>query len=192
MSEAQDVTALLQGVTGGSAEATDRLLEIVYDELRTMARRLLGRERADHTLHPTDLVHEAYLKLIDQTRSTWQNEAHFLAIASQAMRRILVDHARRRGSRKRGQNALKLPLDDALSVAGDDPDTTLLALDLALSRLAGVHPDTARLVELRWFGGLTIDECARVLEISPRTVTRDWEFAQTWLFREMGGDESGA
>lgn len=187
MSDLLIATGLLQEATRGSSDAAERLLPLVYEELRAMADRFLRRERPDHTLQATELVHEAYLRLIDQTRCRWQNEAHFLAVASQAMRRILVDHARRRKSDKRGGGQPKLSLDEAVTVGSDEMSVTLLALDLALGKLAVQHAEIARVVEMRFFGGLTNDECACVLGVSPRTVSRHWEFAQTWLYREMGG-----
>ncbi|MEZ5064291.1 MAG: sigma-70 family RNA polymerase sigma factor [bacterium] len=186
-----DVTEILLQARGGAPGATDRLLAALYSDLRGMADRFLRHERADHTLQPTELVHEAYFRLVDQTRCAWQDRAHFLAIASQAMRRILVDHARRRGSAKRGGGVPRIPLHEATNLIGGGDDTTLLALDFALDKLAAVHPDSARVVELRFFGGLTHEECAGVLDVSPRTVSRHWEFARAWLYREMSGDAPG-
>jgi RNA polymerase sigma factor (TIGR02999 family) len=187
-----DPTRLLHETTSGSPEASDRLLELLYEELHTRAERFLRRERPDHTLQATELVHEAYLKLVDQTRCEWQNRAHFLAIASVAMRRILVDHARRRGGAKRAGGAVKLPLEEALTVGKEDSDTTMLALNMALDKLNRRHPGIARVVEMRYFGGLTHDESACVLGVSPRTISRRWEFAQAWLYREMAGDGAAA
>ena len=147
----------------------------------------MRRERSGHTLRPTDLVHEAYLRLADQTRCRWQDRAHFLAVASQAMRRILVDHARRRGSQKRGGGSVKIPLDEALVVGTEEANGMLLSLEQALTRLAERHPQAARVIEMRFFGGMTHDECACVLGFSTRTASRHWEFAQAWLYREMAG-----
>lgn len=185
MSDALDITAVLQKATHGSPEAAERLLGLVYEELRGIAGRILRRERPDHTLQATELVHEAYLRLIDQTRCEWQNQAHFLAVASQAMRRILVDHARRRDSDKRGGGVGKLSLDNALTIGSEAMSSTLLALDLALVKLSSQYPEIGRVVEMRCFGGLTHEQCACVLGASPRTVSRHWEFAQAWLYREM-------
>lgn len=189
MTDPVDVTTILHDAARGSPEAADRLLPLIYAELRVVAERCLRRERPDHTLQATELVHEAYLRLIDQTRCEWRNRAHFLAVASMAMRRILVDHARSRMSGKRGGGAPKIPLDEALGVGKSDRDTTLLALDLALGKLASRHPGIGRLVEMRFFGGLTYEECACVLGASPRTVSRHWEFAKAWLYRELRSDE---
>jgi RNA polymerase sigma factor (TIGR02999 family) len=185
MHESLDITSVLLEATEGSAPAAERLFTILYDQLRDRAALLLRRERPGHTLRPTDLVHEAYLHLADQTRCRWQDRAHFLAVASQAMRRILVDHARRRGSQKRGGGIVKIPLDDALVVGTDEADDVLRSLDLALVKLAERHPQAARVVEMRFFGGLTHEECACVLGFSPRTASRYWEFAQAWLYREL-------
>ncbi len=189
MAESLDVTSVLLESTAGSPEATDRLLSLVYVELRRMADRLLSRERSDHTLQATELVHEAYLKLADQTRCRWEDRAHFFAVASRAMRRILVDHARRRGSDKRGGGQRKVPLDEALMIGGTEAAESLLSLDDALKHLAIRHPEPARVVEYRFFGGLTLDECACVLGQSPRTVSRHWEFAHAWLYRRLNADD---
>lgn len=166
----------------------DSLLALVYDDLREAAARLLRRERSDHTMQATELVHEAFLRMVDQTRCDWQNRAHFLAIASRAMRRILVDHARRRGSQKRGSGQAKVELDEALVVGSEDTDTLVQELELALTKLAQQYPDAARVVEMRFFGGLTHDECALVMGFSRRTATRHWSFAQSWLYREIRVD----
>lgn len=187
-----DTTAVLLEVTSGSARATDRLLSIVYDDLREAATRLLRRERPDHTLRATELVHEAYLRLIDQTRCEWQNRAHFLGVASRAMRRILVDHARRRGSQKRGSGLVRVLFDEALIIGTEQADEMLLSLERALEKLAARYPEPARVVEMRFFGGLTNDECACVLGLSPRSASRHWEFAQAWLYREIGANNSPA
>lgn len=184
--ESTDATAVLLETTGGSKPAADRLLAIVYDDLREAAARLLRGERPDHTLQATELVHEAYLRLVDQTRSGWQNRAHFLAVASLAMRRVLVDHARRRGSLKRGAGQAKLELDEALTVGTEQADEMILSLEQALGKLTVQYPEAARVVEMRFFGGLTHEECACVLGFSPRTSSRHWEFAQAWLAREIG------
>jgi RNA polymerase sigma factor (TIGR02999 family) len=184
-----DTTAVLLEVTEGSARAADQLLSIVYEELRQTAGRLLGGERPEHTLQATDLVHEAYIRLVDNTRCKWQNRAHFLAIASQAMRRVLVDHARRRNSQKRGAGRPVLPLDEALIVGAERADTMIVSLEDALAKLASQHPEAARVVEMRFFGGLSHEECACVMGFSPRTSSRHWEFARAWLYREIYPDD---
>jgi RNA polymerase sigma factor (TIGR02999 family) len=166
------------------------LATLVYTELRDLAGALLRQERPDHTLQVTELVHEAYLRLVDQTRCQWQNRAHFLGVASRAMRRILVDHARRRGAGKRGGGLQKLSLDEELVIGTDDSNALLLSLDLALDKLASQYPEVARAVEVRFFGGLTHDECAYVLGVSPRTAFRHWEFARAWLYREIRTHEA--
>jgi RNA polymerase sigma factor (TIGR02999 family) len=185
VAESLDVTTVLLESTEGSVDATDLLLSLVYEDLRDMADRLLRRERPDHTLQATELVHEAYLRLVDQTRCRWQNRAHFLAVASQAMRRILVDHARRRRSGRGGGGQRKVSLDEALIIGTEETDTVLLALEDALQELTARYPEPARVVEMRFFGGLTIEECASVLSVSPRTVSRHWEFAHSWLYRKI-------
>jgi RNA polymerase sigma factor (TIGR02999 family) len=187
MHESLDITSVLQQVTDDAPRATERLFTVLYDELRGRAALLLSRERPDHTLRPTDLVHEVYLRLADQTRCRWQDRAHFMAIASQAMRRILVDHARRRGSQKRGGGQVRITLDEALIVGTEEADDLLNSLEHALVKLAEHHPKAARVVEMRFFGGMTHDECACVLGFSPRTASRYWEFAQAWLYREIAG-----
>lgn len=188
MADSLDVTALLHQATTGAPGAADRLLALVYADLRDIAERHLRRERPDHTLQATELVHEAYLRLVDQTRCEWQNRAHFLGVASTAMRRILVDHARTRLSEKRGGGAPRLALDEALCVGDDAGSETLLALDLALQRLSAEYPAIGHLVELRFFGGLLHEECAAVLGCSARTISRQWEFAKAWLYRELERD----
>lgn len=187
MAASLDVTSVLLETTGGSPQAAHRLFSLLYNELRERATVLLRGERPGHTLRSTDLVHEAYLRLADQTRCRWQDRAHFLAVASQVMRRILIDHARRRGSQKRGGGHAKVSLDEALVIGTDEADHVLGALDDALRRLTQHHPEAARVVEMRFFGGLTLEECACVLGFSTRTVSRHWGFAQAWLFREMSG-----
>ena len=180
-----DVTKLLQQWTVGGEDALDKLIPPVYAELRRLAASYLRRERRDHTLQATALVHEAFLRLVDQRDVRWQNRAHFFGIAAQLMRRILVDHARAHAASKRGDGARPVSLDDALVVA-PAADTDLLALDEALMHLAAVDPQQARIVELRFFGGLTIDETAEVLQVSPATVGRDWIMAKSWLYAELG------
>ena len=179
-----DVTKLLQLWSGGRKDALDELLPLIYAELRRLASSYLRRERRDHTLQATALVHEAFLKLVDQRAVRWQNRAHFFGIAAQAMRRILVDHARARAAGKRGDGARPVALDDAMLLT-DAPDVDVLALDEALTRLAVLDPQQSRVVELRFFGGLTMDETAEVLHISPATVGRDWTLAKAWLYAEL-------
>jgi RNA polymerase sigma factor (TIGR02999 family) len=185
MATPHDVTALLAEWSHGDRSALDRLLPLVYAELRRMATRRLGAERAGHTLQPTALVHEAYLRLVGQRRVDWQDRAHFFGVAAQIMRRILVDHARRRGAGKRGAGVQCVSLDDAHGVPASN-EIPILALDHALERLQEIDPDLARVVELRAFGGLTIEEAAHVLEVSPSTAKREWRTARAWLTRELG------
>lgn len=191
MAELHDITAVLNRLGAGAVEDSEGLFAQVYEELRRIARAHLSRERADHTLRPTDLVHEAYLRLVDQTRCHLKGRAHFLSIASRAMRRILVDHARSRARHKR-DGGRRVSLDEAVAVGSEAADTTLLALDDALARLSERHPDRARVVEMHFFGGLNYDECAAVLDISPRTISRYWEYAKAWLYREMTAGSLGS
>jgi len=184
--DASEVTRLLRAWTDGHAAAGDALMDAVYGELRKMARGYLRRERDGHSLPPTALVHEAYLKLVDQQHVRWQNRAHFFAIAARVMRRILVDHARGHASAKRGGGGTTFTLLDS-DARLDPPGVDILALDVALEKLAGIDPRQSRLVELRFFGGLTVDEAAAVLDIAPITVKRDWALARTWLYREIRG-----
>jgi RNA polymerase sigma factor (TIGR02999 family) len=180
----RDITGLLAAWRAGDAEAFDRLFPLVYDELRRMAHRQLGAERADHTLETTALVHEAYLKLVDQTRAQLTDRAHFFAVAARAMRRILVDYARRHRALKRGAAAAPVSLSDAALVAEERADT-LVALDEALTRLAEVDARLSHVVECRFFGGLTEEETAEALAVTARTVRRDWVKAKGWLHREL-------
>ena len=180
-----DVTRLLLAWSDGRQAAAGPLMDAVYEELRRLARGYLVGERRHHSLPATALVHEAYLKLVDQRRVRWQNRAHFFAVASSVMRRLLVDHARARGAVKRGAE-ITVSLDD-VDVPADGRTPDLLALDAALAKLAGLDARQARLVELRFFGGLTTDEAAVVLNIAAITVKRDWAMARTWLYRELGG-----
>jgi RNA polymerase sigma factor (TIGR02999 family) len=180
----KDVTALLIDWNKGNREALDEMLPLVYDELRRVAGRYLQRERPGHTLQGTALVHEAYMRLIDQTRVQWQNRAHFLGVAAQMIRRILVDHARAKLSAKRGGSEMKLALDESIEVPkGREMD--LVRLDDVLEDLARADPQQAKIVELRFFTGLSIEETAEALGISPATVKRDWVVAKAWLFREL-------
>ena len=179
-----EITGLLRAWSGGDQAALDRLASLVYDELRRMARRYMRDERAANTLQTTALVNEVYLRLVDVKNVDWQQRAQFFAITAQMMRRILVDAARARGSHKRGGGAVKVNVDE-VPVMSPEPDASLVALDEALEAFAAVAPRQAKLVELRYFGGLSEEEIAEVLKISPRTVRRDWEFAKSWLMREL-------
>ena len=189
MASADDVTALLADWSRGDSSALNRLLPLVYAELRRIAARQLRRERVGHTLQPTALVHEVYLRIVDQRQVDWQNRAHFFGVAAQAMRRILVDHARRRGAGKRGEGVPCISVDDVGEVPAPN-DIPILALDLALDRLQKVDPELARIVELRAFAGLTIEEAAHVLKVSSSTAKRDWRTAKAWLTRELGAPGS--
>jgi RNA polymerase sigma-70 factor, ECF subfamily len=187
----EDVSALLRAWTDGDARALDALTPIVYAELHRLARRYLNRERAGHSLQATALVNEAYMRLADHSRMQWQNRAHFFAVSAQVMRRILVDHARRHNL-KRGRGVRHVSLDETAVVAPGSDSGDLLALDIALSALAELDPRKARIVELRFFGGLSVEEAADVLAVSPGTVKRDWRAARAWLYRELtGGSEDG-
>ena len=180
----QNVTELLIGWSKGDKEALDSLVPLVYDELRRQASRYLRHERVGHTLQTTALIHEAYLRLVDQKNVHWQNRAHFFGIAAQLMRRILVDHARTKKRAKRGGSNIRVSFNDATQMAqGQDLD--IVALDEALERLAEIDEQQSRIVELRFFSGLTVDETAEVLGISPATVKRDWSMAKAWLHREV-------
>lgn len=182
------VTRLLQQWSNGDPQALEDLIPLVYDELRQVARQYLRRERPGHTLQPTALVHEAYLKLVDQRRIRWQNRAHFFAVAAQLIRRILVDHARARGASKRGGGLRQLTIEADVAPAerrGQAGELDVLALDGALSRLAELDPRQAHVVELRFFGGLDVEETAEVLGVSSPTVKRDWRTAKAWLYREL-------
>ena len=184
-----DVTALLLAWHAGDREVEARLLAAVYAELHCQAARAMQGESPEHTLQPTALVHETYLRLIDQRRVEWRNRAHFVGVAAQLMRRILVDHARGRLSAKRGGRLQRISLSDASPAADEaesDHDADILALHDAVERLAAFDADGARLVELRYFGGLTIEETAEALGISPATVKREWAVARAWLRRELG------
>ena len=186
---AVDVTGLLQAWGAGDPLAGERLLPAVYAELRRLAARAMRREVAGHTLQPTALVHEAYLRLTDQRRVEWHNRVQFLGVAAQVMRRVLVDHARARLAAKRGSGAAMLALGDGGAAASAVPlerVLDVLTLQGALDRLAELDAEQARLVELRYFGGLTIEETAEVLGVSPATVKREWAVARCWLRRELG------
>jgi RNA polymerase sigma factor (TIGR02999 family) len=178
------ITDLLLELTRGDREATEQLFLLVYDDLRRLAHRALARERPDHTLGTTGVVHEAYLRLVDQTRVEWRDRAHFYAIASQAMRRILVDYARRHHRQKRGGGQRPVTLDDG-AVSLEERSENLIALDDALSRLAALNPRLSRVVECRFFGGLTEEEIAEATGVTVRTVKRDWAKARAWLYEEL-------
>lgn len=179
-----EVTELLIAWSNGDPTALDRLMPIAYDELHRLARRYMRREASDHTLQTTALVNEAYLRLIDQNRVQWQNRAHFYAISAQIMRRILVSMARARHAHKRGSGALELQLDEAL-VASNERDSDLVALDDALVELTRLDPRRGQVVELRYFGGLSVKETAEVLKVSEETVMRDWTRAKAWLYVQL-------
>jgi RNA polymerase sigma factor (TIGR02999 family) len=188
MVSARDVTALLGDWSRGSQTAFNQLLPLVYTELRRVAARQLRRERANHTLQATALVHEAYIRLVGQRHVDWQNRAHFFGVAAQVMRRILVDHARRHGASKRGEGLRSVSIDGARDVPASNA-MPILALDHALDRLAAVDAELAQIVELRAFGGLTIEEVAHVRRVSPSTAKRDWRTAKAWLNRELGSGD---
>ena len=183
----QEVTQLLIDWSRGDQAALDSLMPLVYEELRRLARRYMRRERVGHTLQTTALINEAYLRLIEQQRVQWHNRAHFFAISAQLMRRILVDHARSHTRAKRGGGVLKLSLDEAV-VPSQKRAAELVALDDALQRLATIDLRKSQVVELRFFGGLSVEETAEVLKVTPMTVTRDWKTAKAWLHREMSNE----
>lgn len=187
LASSHDVTGLLREWSRGNRSALNQLLPLVYSELRRIAARQLRSERADHTLQPTALVHEVYLRLVDQRQVDWQSRAHFFGVAAQVMRRILVDHARRHGASKRGGGVRCVSIDEARDVAASN-EIPILALDRALDRLENVDSELVKIVELRAFGGLTIEEAAHVLRVSPRTAKRDWRTAKAWLNRELGSE----
>jgi len=186
-----EVTELLLAWSGGEASALDKVMPLVYAELHRLARQRLWHERAGHTLQTSDLINEAYLRLVDASRVNWQDRAHFLAVSAQAMRRVLVEHARARGSQRRGAGVQRLPLEAAANVhAQQSPD--LVKLDEALTALAGEYPRRAQVIELRFFGGLSVEETAAVLGVSEDTVLRDWRLARIWLLRAMSGEGAHA
>jgi RNA polymerase sigma factor (TIGR02999 family) len=178
------VTELLSRWSEGDTAARDALIPIVYDELRRVAKRCLGGQRNDHTLQPTALVHEAYLRLVKQDNLEWHDRVHFFAMAAKAMRQILVDHARRRRAVKRGGGAITMVLDEA-SASQKNASLDLIALDDALQRLAALDPRQSEIVELRFFGGLSVEETSQIVDISPATIKREWATARLWLHREM-------
>jgi len=185
-----EITALLTDWSGGDREALERLMPLVFDELRQLARSQFRNEAAGHTLQPTALVNEVYVRLVGQRKVSWDNRSQFFAFAAILMRRILVDHAKARGTAKRGGGALRLPLEEAVAAGDEDGGSTsvdLLALDAALTSLAAVDPRQARIVELRFFAGLTHEEIAELLGVSVTTVKRDWKIARLFLYRAMTG-----
>ena len=188
MPSPNEVTQLLLAWSQGDRSALDRLIPLVYAELRRLAHHYMGLERPGHTLQTTALVNEAYLRLIDSSQVQWQNRAHFFAVSAQLMRRILVDFARAHRNLKRGGEAQRVSLDEAL-LAPQETDADLVALDEALTALAAIDPRQARAVELRFFGGLSVEETAEVLQVSPETVHREWRVAKAWLLRELQSGE---
>ena len=181
-----DVTLILGRLVGGDRAAFDELLPLVYDELRSLGRRYMRNERPEHTLQATALAHEAYLRLLGEAPPELVDRAHFFAVAARAMRRILIEHARARGRKKRGGGWDRVHL-DSIELAGDEPRVDILELDIALEKLAKAEPRKAEVVELLYFGGLTAEEAGGVLGVTSRTVERDWRFARLWLLRELFG-----
>jgi len=186
-----EITELLLAWSGGEASARNELIPLVYAELRRLAQRQLWHERADHTLRTSALVNEAYLRLVDASRVNWQDRAHFLAVSAQAMRRVLVDYARARKSQRRGAGVQPLPLEAAANVQSPQ-STDLVKLDEALTALAGEFPRRAQVIEMRFFGGLNVEETAAVLGVSEDTVLRDWRAARIWLHRAISGEGAHA
>lgn len=183
-----EITGMLLELTDGNQEVVNQILPHIYDELRRLASSYLRRERSNHTLQPTALVHEAYMKLIDQNRVQWQNRAHFFGIAAQVMRRILMDHARKHTAEKRGGDAELLPIEEEILIVSHDKSAELVALDDALEVLAAIDPQKAKIVELRYFGGLSIEETAEVMSVSVPTINRQWRMAKAWLYSQISGD----
>jgi RNA polymerase sigma factor (TIGR02999 family) len=179
-----EITRLLADWNRGDQAALDKLLPLVYDELHRLARSYMRRERPDHTLQTTALVHEAYLQLVGEQNSRWQTRVHFFAAAAQVMRHILVDHARGRGRLKRGDGKPEISLEEAAIISAERADA-LLAVNDALNSLTALDPRKSRVFELRYFGGMSVDEAAEALQVSPATVARDWRMAKAWLRREM-------
>lgn len=184
----EDITGLLHRWSDGDRDALDKLTPVIYEECRGIAARLLRGERSEHTLSPTALVNELYLLLIDQRRARWESRRHFFNVTAQLMRRILVDYARSRGASKRVGGRVMISLSQAAETPDDSPDVDVLALDAALDRLGELDPDQVRIVELRFFAGMTVEEIAQVLDRSSRTVKREWQLAKAWLYRELHGD----
>jgi RNA polymerase sigma-70 factor, ECF subfamily len=186
MSTQVEITQLLTDWSRGDESAVSKLLPLVYGELHRLASAYMRRERKDHTLQTTALVHEAYLRLVDQHNLNWQTRAHFFAVAARVMRNILVDYARGRGRAKRGAGLSELPLAE-VAVMSDERVDELIAVDVALNTLAAVDPRKSKVFELRYFGGMSVDEAAEAMRVSPATVARDWRMARAWMRRELGG-----
>jgi len=187
-----DVTMILRAAKDGDRQAAKQLLPLVYEELRRLAAAKMAGERSDQTLQATALVHEAFMRLVgSEDKEQWDGRGHFFAAAAEAMRRILIEAARRRSSQKRGGDLVRMELQDHDAILAVHDDATLLALDEGLNRLAQTDPESAKLVELRFFTGLTIDETAKILGISPRTIKRNWAYVRAWLRREIEGDRGG-
>jgi RNA polymerase sigma factor (TIGR02999 family) len=184
MDRSPDITEMLSEISAGDRTAPDRLLPLVYDELRRLAHAYMKNERADHTLQATALVHEAYIQLVDWKNVSWQNRAHFFAAAARMMRKVLVDHAREKNALKRGGGATTIAIDEAVSFPNSS-QVDLLLLDDALNELESFDPSQARIVELRFFGGLTIEETALAMAVSDSTVKREWQIAKAWLYNRM-------
>ena len=183
-SDNRDITLLLNELSAGKEGAADALLPLIYDELRALARHFMGDERTGHTLQTTALVHEAYLRLCGSKQGNWDSKAHYMRVAARAMRRVLIDHARRKHSKKRGGDAHRTDLDRVMAIQIDD-SIDLLSLDEALTKLSELDPRLVQVVELRYFCGLTVEETAKVLGISPRTTKSDWKMARAWLKQEL-------
>jgi RNA polymerase sigma factor (TIGR02999 family) len=190
MSDQKEITDLLIHAANGNGHAYEELVHRVYDELRGLARHYLQQERACHTLEPTALVHEAYLRLVDQKRARWKNRAQFFHVAAGMMRRVLVDHARRRAAKKRGGGAERLPI-TKIADLGSETDTDLIAIDEALEEFAILDPRKCKIVELRFFAGLTMERIGRMLDLPTHAVEREWITARAWLFRKLGKGEEG-
>jgi RNA polymerase sigma factor (TIGR02999 family) len=190
MQQAGEITGMLAGWRAGDRAALDRLLPLIRTELHRLARRHLGRERKDHPMQPSSLVQEAFLRLLPGIDAGWRNRAHFFAVASQVMRHILVDYARERRRVKRGGSAIHIPVDVA-AVLSPDQVEEIVGVDLALQRLAQTDESKSKVFEMRFFGGLSVEEAAEVLRVAPNTVIRDWNFARAWLRRELSGVDRG-
>jgi RNA polymerase sigma-70 factor (ECF subfamily) len=183
----QKVTKLLEDWSSGDQSVPDKLMPLVYDELRRLAHQYMRREKPGHTLQTSALVNEAYVRLVDQSEIQWESRAHFFGIAARLMRQILVDQARRRNFAKRGGGAVRVSLNEATAIS-QEQSASVVALDDALNNLEKVDPRKSRIIELRFFGGMSIEETAEALKVSPGTVMREWTFARAWLRREMGAD----
>ena len=184
-----DITMLLRSVASGERDELDRLMTAIYEDMRRIASVHLREERVDHTIQPTALIHEVYIKLIDQRTTDWNDRLHFFAFASQVIRRILIDHARAKQTQKRGGGSLRVPLEPS-SASVDAPDTDLIALDEALGELAQIDERQSRIVELRFFGGCTLEEIVTLLGVGRRTVDRDWTAAKAWLYLKLSGEDA--